>query len=390
VLGTTSPSVTCYGPGGNSTAVTTVYNDGTPVILQGRLTNATGGPVVGNVRLMLEPNVSNTGDSGSGTQVASVLSDANGNFGIALDPANSTIQTAMVNGWVNFEVDAFSSNYDAVSEIQRQWTSGIWTDVLEGTPATTPAPLAIIMADNQPGVRSLASATSVDSQGAFTATQNVVTTQNKDTVIGEYHDANDEFGHFDYAQTTDTSYDVAISLDLAGQNWKLSGTGHFSKSSSFLNGGGAKFQANSGRQMLLPIKWALTKTTVYPCSIICVGQPFTYYKWKPVDVVAYPKVGGDISKLDHQCNTTYRSYMFDIGRNQYIKRYTGRSYKFSAGVSLSYNGVGLSLATQSGFDSLHGWRVDTGSKYAAYHYCGNDDDPAKASRIFWGVSNNGA
>jgi hypothetical protein len=385
ILATRQVPVTCYGSGGSSTAYVTVYYDGTPILATGTLKDANGNPVVGNVRLFVEPDLSNTGDSGSATQIASVLSDANGNFGVALDPNNPTLQAAMSanNGWVNLEADVFSSNYEGVSEIQRRWASGMWTDALEGMPATTPAPLSFTLADGVDNVRTLASVDSVSSTGTFSATDSPVTSQNKNTVVGEFHDVQDETGTFKYMTSSTTSYDVRVSYDLTTGKWGSAGMAHFSKSSSVLNSSFVNFQASNGYLMVVPIKWVLVKEEI-ACWSLCLKGPgwhTTRYKWTPVAILQAVIKGSNISNLDHQCGTTW--YM---NKTSGTSRWSGQSTKFTAGVTLSYNGFGVSVGTQSGFDQGHGWEVKTGSKYGAYHYCGPGGvAPGPASRNFFGT-----
>ncbi len=382
ILGASNVPVTCVGKGGTATAYVAVTNDATPIVARGTLKDANGGPVLGNVRLFVHPDLSNTGDSGTETQVASVLSDGNGNWGVALDPNDATVRNATINGWLNLGVTASSSLYEGLSAIQRRWAGGNWTDALEGMPTTAPTPLSLALADGQPGVRTIASVDSVTSAGVWLPAEGIAYTQVVNTIVGEFHDVQDETGSFEYRETGATSYDKGFSYDLT--HWGISGSEHMSKSSVALTGsGGSKqFGAGKGVLMLVPIKWALVK--VQPNCFLCSQPKPVHYEWRAVGAAGGVVVGASISSLDHHCDDYYGSHTLYRDPHAPFDRHSGRSYKYSEGVSLSFGGATVKLGTQTGYDQNHGWTVTPGGKYPAYTYCGNDDYPALSSRVFWG------
>jgi hypothetical protein len=324
--------------------------------------------------------------------VASVLSDANGNWAVAVDLNNSTIQSRCINGWVNFAVYVFSSTRYGISEIPRRCTGGSWTDALEGMPATTPAPLSMTLADGEPGVRTLSGSASVTSTGVLLPSDGVATTQVVNTVVGEFHDVQDESGIFTYEGYATMTHDVAVSTDLS--KWEISGSLHFSKSSSFIAGvyGSHKFGASTGVRVTVPIKWTLVKVEkMTMCGLSCLTFPTPpHYKWIAAEIAAGGvKVGTNISSLDHHCDDEHPAHMLSLDPNDSFGRHTSSSFKFEAGATLGYLGASISLHTQSGFDAKHGWTVNTGHKYVGYTYCGTDDSPGSASRVFFGGTHNG-
>jgi hypothetical protein len=393
---TTNYSITCTGAGGSATQSLQVSVTGTalPVVAQGRLTDASGNGVKGNVRLLIEPDLQTTGASGSATQVASVLSDSNGNFTVWLDPNNSAVQASTINGWVNLEVVAYTSSYETVWGIPRRWVNGIWSDTDNGLTPAAPAPLNIQMSNGQ---RFLQAVTTVTALGSASATDSVATTSIKPMTVGEFHDVQDESGRFDYAVNADTTVDAGISFD-AGKTWKFQGTFQVTRTIDSSFGTFLKFQANVGTTVYVPTLFKLVHQTVTACYTLCPGgsaYPPTQdiYEWIPIKVAGTLKTGDDVRSFDHHCNDQHYGHIDNILPNSGADRHGGKAFKWTAGVTLSFAGIAtVSLGTSSGFSANHGWSVATGSNTHAttggYHWCGTDDVPTYASRDFFGNTSN--
>ena len=165
------------------------------------------------------------------------MTDSSATYSLATDITPDLAQIAAGHQqYVNFELDVESPKLMSSTFFSRQWSNGVWVQG-EASPANgtvrlapgaagvakTPRALARMLttsgvqADSNPGLP----CTTVDKPVPGTSQQRL-------TVIGELHTANDATETYTYGKSSFAESDISMATSVGGANWSLSGSVHMS------------------------------------------------------------------------------------------------------------------------------------------------------------------
>ncbi len=371
---------------------TAVADPGPPVVISGTVVDSTGGPVSGAVVSLYPDRL----DGVPTVALDSQVTDSSGTYSLTTDLTADLSQIASGHQrYVNFELDVESLKLTSSTFFSRQWSDGKWVQG-EASPANgtvtlapggagvakTPRALARILttsgvqANSNPGLP----CTTVDKRVPGTSQQRL-------TVIGELHTANDATETYTYGKSSFAESDISIATSLGGANWSLSGSVHMSDK----NMGGTDVRKtaheNVGTRIGSYFQYAEFKRFQSCPTPRGTVTTFLRNEVKPTNWNGGVEIGRNYDNhyLDGHCpplpNRRTQSFTTDTEAHTLSEK----QVTFSNAASVSIFGVGVSLEAQSG------WSKNVESEWsfghaAPHHYlCGNTGPYRSSPRIFAGL-----
>jgi hypothetical protein len=352
---------------------------GPPTLVIGRLFDDHGAAVSGRVSVYVAPELQVGDPAQPEEQIATTVSDENGQFQLSADPAAGPVQGALVRaarqngGWVNFDLIAATGGQIVYRAVARHLVNGQWVETEDGKPPTAPASVDLKVSKGAPGVAPASAKRSLAGKAnpnwvCFVSTD-VVAEGDAYTTYGELHTGTDHTAYFRYGESADSN--IGVGFSYGDGNWSISGTAHVG------NNRGASEQWNVGEEFGYKLRSEFHYKK-YRTEDGCDG--ITYYEVKATSWNAGQEYGSGIHYYDHHCLDDYYEYR--------ARFYPGNTFTREDSESVTFGGAasafGASLTAQSGFSSnvISHWHF--GYDYSAYWLCGNDNYIPYSHRIFAG------
>ncbi len=367
--------------------------DSAPTVLSGTVVDASGAPVADATVELYPVDLSGA----SVASVATTTTDAAGSYTLTA-PYSGVVQTlgSSNSGYVPFQLEVTSPTLTYESYLSRLWNGTTWVDGSATAPPSkvrlapnsagvspTPATLAAYLAHLLPHRGGVNCST--------THQQVPGTSQVRQTIVGEIHVANDATETYSYGKSdfADSDISVGVSKTRDFGSWTLDGDVHMGKSTSSASSSVATQTRgpNWGGKLRSQFRYAefhnwkscggtTTDQGFSVQAIAWIGGLNNYFG-------AYPDDHNH--NLDGHCPPLGDGRTNDFGQGTYHTN-TFEQTSFSHAVGLSVQGVGVTLNSQSGWNSDVSSTWSFGSKLHDHYICGNTrNGPWKSPRIFAGL-----
>jgi hypothetical protein len=324
---------------------------------------------------------------------ASAVTGSDGTYQLRSDLTTDLSDVAASHdGYVGFEVDAQTAQYTSKTFFSKRWVNGAWEqgdampapatieiDPTSGTTFQTPAADAAFFHGNSLHPNVPAPPTCHYGNDVVTGTR-----QQRPTVIGELHTANDAHETYVYGRNSFSESNMTVGLSANGTDWSAGASVTIS------------IRKSSGSEV--------TKT-VGPNVGTKLGTEFGYEEVHNFEKCTGPKhymgyetmvtgfnggtpiqPGYGNHDLDGHCPPvsapSQRTQPYSS--NSAAHTFNERQVTFTPGVTLGFKSASVSLNVQSGWSS----NVESSWKFgsANNHYiCGSDGPVFKAPRVFAGL-----
>ena len=214
------------------------------------------------------------------------------------------------------------------------------------------------------------------------------TSQQRLTVIGELHTANDATETYTYGKSSFAESDISMATSVGGANWSLSGSVHMSDRSESGTDVWKTAHENVGTRIGSYFQYAEFKRFRSCPTPRGTVKVFLRNVVKPTGWNGGMDVGPNYENhyLDGHCpsmSSGHRTQQFGTDTGTHTD--SEKQVTFSNAATVSIFGVGVSLEAQSGW-SKNVQSVWTFGHAAPHHYlCGNTGPSKTSPRIFAGL-----
>jgi len=357
-----------------------------PIAVQGHVHDSSGAPVAG-ATVALYVDLDTGGSAEQGAPLDRVTTNGDGFYALRTS-ANGLTDEA---GWANFAVEGTAGDVPYYAVATRKWDgSGAWLGADQAdVPVTDPGSAYPVLPedvdlDPQGGSIAGGGGPDVESPACWLAQDRttLVATEIDATVIGELHAAQNATGTFTYGQGSHADSNISVGTNLGGSGWHVS-AGLFKhvtrgESAAVSETNPSEDWAHRLLSSFVYAKYGHERRSDWDGRVCS-----TWFTLEPKEWWGGIWPGADESRYLHQCLTTYRAYENHFGPNTTFARSNYKLRSWAAAVSVDLGTGGLLLYARSGASQRVGYHYRFGS--ARDHYlCGNDNKPAKSTRVLAG------
>jgi hypothetical protein len=360
---------------------------GLPVAVQGHVHDLNGSPVSGaSVALYrdLDTETSATQDA----PLDRTTTDSEGFYVLRVAYSADLVDE---DGWANFAVEGTAGDVPYYASAARKW-NGVDTWLtpeqaaqVEARDPTYPVLPDDVDLDPHEGASIMAGGgPDVGPERCYAAYDRTIYLGSElaNTVIGELHVALDANATFSYGVGNRADSYISLGINLGG-GWHVapSTVKHITRTDSSVVRQRSPAE-DWAHALLSSFRYALyrhVRTSAWDGKVCS-----TWYTIEPKDWRGGIWPGADLSRYLHQCLTTYRRYVNNFGPATAFERGRYRLRLWDAGATVGFGTNGLTLATRSGASSRVTYSYSFGRRYQNHYLCGNDDIPARSTRIFAG------
>jgi hypothetical protein len=341
-----------------------------PVLASGNVP-VSGGVIVATVM----PDLVEGGAAKPVIVVAEAPVDASGNYVLTASPTSGEMVSALARaatngGWVNLDLTATGTNGKMVIEsTSRRFTGGQW--ISDGSDRA--GKVALLRRASAKRSYAVTAATAVD----CSAQMSLISTGVTATTNGELHTGDNQNANFYYGQTADSSVEVGLETPAYSGAWSVSGSVHAGNSLSQF----ASWQVGSQWGHKLRTNMEFKRYYMdYPNNLYPYCPQYDSTKTVESRWVGSTILGADVHSLDNNCGT----YPPSKQQRQYKGTSWGRSSYDFTWFDGAFSAFGFSARAKSGSSQYVRANWAVGTNYTYYWYCGSDDFPAYAHRVYAG------
>jgi hypothetical protein len=341
-----------------------------PVLASGNVP-VSGGVIVATVM----PDLVEGGPAKPVIVVAEAPVDASGNYVLTASPTRGEMVSALARaatngGWVSLDLTATGTNGKMVIQsTSRRFTGGQW--ISDGS--NQAGKVALLRRASAKRSYAVTAATAVDCLPETT----LLSTGATPTTTGELHTGDNQWGNFYYGQTADSSIEVGIETPIFSGSWSVSGSVHTGNALTQF----ASWQVGSqwGYKLRTNMEFKRYKLD-YPNNLYPYCPQYDSSKTVNTRWVGSTILGDNVHNLDNNC----RNYPVTKQQRQYRGTGWGRaSYDFTW-FDGAFSAFGFTARAKSGSSQYVRANWTVGTNYTYYWYCGSDDYPAFAHRVYAG------